>query len=172
MAEIVRQYGQACIAALVALAIVALIAHVRVGHTGDVSGEGVMKVAGYAVSHQVEEDAEIEKDLADSVGAYTNRIAPPVSTTVATVGTEYRADELLCNDSGNVSVVAVNKIGAAKKVTGDVLYKKSISGKVTQMLKFDIRGRYIIRYRITDDAPGNEGASRNGTICVFVRKEI
>ena len=172
MSEIVRQYGLACIAALVAIVLVTLISTVRITRAGEVSQKGLLKVAGFAETKGIEKDVDIPKELSDQVGEYTAKVAPPVSTAIATVGEEYKAEDLVSADTGRISVIAVNKNGVKDKVTGDVLYTKDQGGSTKQMLKFDVTGRYIIRYIITDTALGNEGATRNGTVCVAVRKKI
>ncbi len=152
MSEVIRQYGLAVIASVVVLMILGLLAGFRPQF-----GETIEESSG--------------TDYVSKVDAYSKKTAPEVSGTVAVAKEVYEVDELLVSDSGRVSVISVRKNDTHEDVTADVLGHRSGSGATLQTLRFVNEGRYAVRYRITDDATGNEGASRSATLCLMVRKQ-
>ena len=152
MSEVIRQYGLAVIASVVVLMILAMLAAFR-----PTFGEVIAESPG--------------TDYVSKVDAFSKKAAPEVSGMVAVAKEVYEVDELLVSDSGRVSVISVRKNDMHEDVTADVLGHSIGSGEALQTLRFENEGRYAVRYRITDDATGNEGASRSATLCLMVRKQ-
>ena len=185
MREVIAHYGSAILSFMVVIFVLGAVIALTM-----TSSNGTVKTGLIGVTEVAEEDNLADNEDVDIASVsiaqdYANRTASEVETVTALKNHAYNVNDIISPQTGGaeVSVVSVSmdkytandrdNISAGRKKT-HVDYTDSVlsvNALGQQVLTFDTRGRYYVRYRIIQNGGTNDGGVRTGNIWIFVREK-